>query len=291
MRTGDDFDRVLVSWFEAEATADGAATLLEATLDRTERLRPRAAWVVSLRDRAVRPWPPTESRVRTRLVYAALVAAIAAALAIGAALVVGQKTVMPAPPRACVGDPPTLCGYGAGVWTSAAFLPGLSLTLPNDRWYVRDLANRLELKTPPMNSAVQFQLDPVPFPAPAQPGSVDTGTVASLTDFIGRQPNLIVSNVGEQRTSRGIAMTTVDLKAADPRTCVKLFVPRARPDETNVVMVCHYAQRLHLVDLGGGHALSILLFAYDSQPATVERLDAGFAPILDSLRPPASFAP
>ena len=66
---------------------------------------------------------------------------------------------------------------------------------------------------------------------------------------------------------------------------------RANPTGAAIVETNHYAQRLHLVDLGGGHVLSILVIAYDSDPETVRRTDATFAPILDSIRPPPSFSP
>ena len=42
--TTRDLDTALASFFEREATADGAATILEAALERTSRRRPRPAW-------------------------------------------------------------------------------------------------------------------------------------------------------------------------------------------------------------------------------------------------------
>src|SRR4029453_12277160 len=69
MTARDDFDRTLVSWFESEASADGAAPLLEATLDRTSRRRPRPAWLVGLRDRPAGPRVPVTGPVPKRLAY------------------------------------------------------------------------------------------------------------------------------------------------------------------------------------------------------------------------------
>lgn len=292
MTARDDFDRTLASWFESGASADGAATLLEATLDRTSRRRPRPAWVVGLRDRTAGPWVPVSGPVPKRLAYVALVVLIAVAIVIGAALVAGQRTPPPAPLRGCVGEPPTLCGFGAGEWTSAVFLPGLSLTLPTDKWYTRELADRIELKALPMTSLVEFKLDPIPRPEPWEPRPDVSGTRASIAAWMARDPGLIVTRATERRTTTGLAMSTFDIAPLDPGSCAFLFVNRDHPHvHASLLDICHYTYRWHLVEIGAGHTLSILLTALDSTTRTLDSLDAASAPIIDSIKPPASFAP
>lgn len=289
MTTRDDFDSVLGSWLEAEAIADGAATLLERTLAVTAQRRPRPAWIAHADGARRARLLPIDDRGRSRLAYAMLLAAAIVALLVGAVFFAGQRPPRLSQPLACAGVDTALCGHTAGRWTSQTFTPGLMLTWPNDAWYTRDLPDRLELKTMPMTSAVIVHLDPLPAgPGPEQERA---GDVASLIRWLRTAPGAVIEMVGERTTPTGLRVTTWDIRAIDPRAPVALFVPRENPAAPAIVEANHYAQRLHLVDLGGGHVLSILVVAYDSDHETVRRTDTKFDPILDSIRPPASFSP
>jgi hypothetical protein len=295
MTTNDRLDPTLAWWFESEARTDGAATLLEATLAQTGRRSPRPARLAALRQGSLGPLMRPASPTTRRLAYAALLAGAIATALIGSVFLAGQHDARPAPSLLCVGEPPDLCAQPAGAWTSAALLPGLAMAFPSEGWWTRDRVDRIELKTAPMASAVLLQLDPVPFPQPWQPQPDRSGTIASLTAWLRLHPGLIATDVGERRTPGGLAIATFDLEAAGAEQpgglCAKLFVPRASPQESNATLVCHYAQRMHLLDLGDGHRLSILIVAYDSSPGTVRALDEKFGPILDSIRPPPSIEP
>ena len=160
--TTRDLDAALASFFEREATADGAATILEAALEQTSRRRPRPAWVTAVRGVTVGPTLALDPRTRSRIGYALVLAALLAAIVVGALFLAGTRPPRLSESRPCVGQPATLCGHTAGVWTSESFLPGLTLTWPNDGWYTRDLPGQLEVKTLPMTSAVIVHLDPLP---------------------------------------------------------------------------------------------------------------------------------
>ena len=285
--TTRDLDAALASFFEREATADGAATILEAALEQTSRRRPRPAWVTAVRGATVGPTLARDPRTRSRIGYALVLAALLAAIVVGALFLAGTRPPRLSESRPCVGQPATLCGHTAGVWTSESFLPGLTLTWPNDGWYTRDLPGQLEVKTLPMTSAVIVHLDPLP--AALNPGT--TGDVASLLRWLRDTPGVTIETVAKRMTRAGLSVTTFDIRSVDPGTTVALLVARANPTGAAIVETNHYAQRLHLVDLGGGHVLSILVIAYDSDPESVRRTDATFAPILDSIRPPTSFTP
>jgi hypothetical protein len=291
MTTDGDLDRTLATWFEREARADGAATLLEATLAETSRRRPQPAWRAGLGGgRLGRIFEP-DDRTLARLRYAAIVAALAAALAVVGLIAVGQQQpVRRAPSLFCVGQPATLCSYGAGEWTSTSFLPGLTVTFPDDSWYARDLPDVLELKQAPMNSAVYVQLDPVPAASALDGGASPATDVAGIVEWLERNGAAQVVRLGDRKTPNGLSMTSLDVRATDPRKQVKLLVVRG--DEDNLVLAAsHYEQRLHLVDVGDGHVLSIHVMAFNSSHATVVATDKAFDAILDSLRPPASIAP
>jgi hypothetical protein len=283
----DDVDRMLGSWFEQEARADGAAVILEAVLDQTHGRRPRPAWAARLHDGSLRASTTLDQPAVRRAGYLLLAALLVAAVVVAALLAAGQRPPRHSEPLACVGADANLCGHTAGAWSSQSFLPGLTLTWPNDEWYSRDLPDRLELKALPMTSAVVVQLDPVPAgpSSGGEPGRA--GDVASLVQWLRAAPGATVEVVGERTSPAGLVVTTLDFRAVDPRSPVSLLVGRANPAGAPTVEANHYAQRLHLVDLGGGHVLSILVVAYDSNPDNVLRTDATFRPILDSVRPPA----
>jgi hypothetical protein len=290
MTTNGDLDRTLATWFEREARTDGAATLLEATLGVTSRRRPRSAWEIAIRDGTLGWFPPAGRQGLARLRVVAIVVVLAVAFAVVGLLVAGGQQPPPAPPSPrpsslCVGDPATLCSQPAGDWTSAFFIAGLTATFPDDGWYVRDLPDRVELKTAPMTSQAMILLDPIPEPESWEPSPDLSGTVPSLLDWLGRNPAVSLGEVSTHETRTGLAVTTFDVSAGGEGRCVQTLNTRANGVATHLIEVCHYVQRLHLVDLGGGHVLAILLVAFDSNPVTLDRFDAAFAPILDSLRP------
>ena len=140
-----DLDTSLAALFEREATDDGAAAILESALGRTSRLRPRPAWIAALRHSSAGTRVASDPMTRSRLGYALILAALLAALVVGALFLAGQRPPRISLPRACVGVDAALCGHTAGVWTSESFLPGLTLTWPNDGWYARDLPGQLEV--------------------------------------------------------------------------------------------------------------------------------------------------
>ena len=291
MTTDGDLDRTLATWFERQARTDGAATLLDATLAETSRRRPQPAWRAGLSRGPFRPIFAPDSRTLTGFRYLAIVVALAVALAVIGLIAAGQQQpVRRAPSLFCVGQPATLCSYGAGEWTSTTFLPGLTVTFADDSWYVRDLPEFLELKQAPMNSAVFVQLDPVPAASALDGGASPAGDVAGIVEWLERKAAAQVVRLGERRTPNGLSVTSLDVRATDPREQVKLLVVRG--DEQNVVLAAsHYEQRLHLVDVGDGHVLAIHVMAFNSSHATVVATDAAFETILESLKLPAPLAP
>ena len=284
--TTRDLDGALASYFEREATADGAATILEATLEQTSRRGPRPGWVVAVRGMTVGPTLALGPRTRSRIGYALVLAALLAAIVVGALFLAGTRPPQLSESLPCVGQPATLCGHTAGVWTSATFLPGLTLTFPDDRWFTREQPEKLELKALPMTSSIIVQLDPLPAGPSSDHEPGRAGDVANLIRWLSAAPGAANEMVGERTTPAGLSVTTLDVKAADPRVPVGLLVARANPAGAAIVEANHYAQRLHFVDLGGGHVLSILVVAYDSNRDTVRRTDVTFRSILDSIRPP-----
>jgi hypothetical protein len=291
MTASNDLDRTLAEFLQREARSDGAAALLERTLATTRRRQPRPAWLALMRATSFGRSMGRHDRQLSRLRYVAVAALALAAIAVGALLLAGQATPRPRPSPICVGAPATLCSHSQGAWASAVFLPGLTMTFPNDDWYARDLADRIELKTPPMTSQVTVRLDPVPDPTTSEPNPNLSGDVASLIAWLRRDPTWTIEDVRRRTTPMGLALTRVALKAVDPGGCNHALVPRGAPDGTYVLDACHYAQRLYLLDMGNGHVLSILLVAYDGQVATLDQLDVIVAPILESIVPPASLRP
>lgn len=287
MTIRDDLDRQLGSWFEAEATADGAASLLERTLAVTSRRRPRPALAASIDVARPAMLLPIDNRTRTRLGYAALLAAAVALLVAAALFLAGQPPPPPSQPLGCVGEPPTLCGQSAGTWTSHTFLSGMTLTFPNDAWYIRETAAKLELKALPMTSLAELSFDPLLHSTSWDPNPDPSAGREVLAAWIERDPDVVVDKRSDRTTKSGLPMTTFHLHPVNPRACALLFVSRTVPDEhTSGLYLCHYAYRLHLLDLGGGHTLAILLTALDSQVQTLQTLDKATSPIVDSIRPP-----
>ena len=92
--TTRDLDAALASFFEREATADGAATILEAALEQTSRRRPRPAWVTAVRGVTVGSTLALDPRTRSRIGYALVLAALLAAIVVGALFLAGTR-----PPR------------------------------------------------------------------------------------------------------------------------------------------------------------------------------------------------
>jgi hypothetical protein len=164
------------------------------------------------------------------------------------------------------------------------------VTFADDSWFARDLPEFLEFKRAPMNSTVFVQRDPVPAGSAPASGPSPATDVASIVEWLDRQPGVAIDRLGRRQTPNGLWVTSLDVRATDPRKSVRLLV--ARSDEENVVLEAnHYQQRLHLVEVGDGHVLSIHVMAYDSSHATVVATDKAFDAILESLRPPSSPAP
>ena len=284
MTIHDDLERQLASWFEAEATDVGAASVLEQTLAVTARRRPRAAWAASIDGARPARLLPIDDRTRTRLSYAALLAAAIALLVAAALFLAGQRPPAPAPPLGCVGDPPNLCGYGAGQWSSSTLLPGLEVTLPGTGWYTRELPDRVEFKHLPMTSGLTFMLDPIPASTAAADRSFD-----GLVAFLSQQPQARLARSRSSQTATGLPIRVFDLTR--PRPAVVLLRLAADPDSDINVEANHYANRVYLVDIGRGRALAALVTAFDSQRATLRGFDDAVWPIIDSIRPPASTKP
>jgi hypothetical protein len=293
MTTTDGLDRTLGSWFEREASADGAATILDAALERTARRSPRPAWVASLHAGGAGTHSLLGQPAVRRLGYVAVAALVIASLLAAALFVAGNHLPPPARPLGCVGSPPTLCGNGAGEWESTAFLPGLSVTFPVDGWYVRDLPDHLEFKIAPMSSIATVDLDPIPAAEPWISEPDRPATVPTLVDWLARNESVILGRIVTLETATKLRTTTFDLTMAPQAegACRRVFGTRADPTGPHIIEACHYAQRLSLMDTGDGHVLAVIRIAYDSQPATLDRFDAEFAPILDSIRPPAPIGP
>jgi Tol biopolymer transport system component len=95
MTPRDDFDRLLSTWFEADAPAREPEHLLGRILAQTNRVRRRPGWL--LRDRWLSPQATTRFAVASRTVtWAALLALVAAAIIAGLVLVGSQHR--PPPP-------------------------------------------------------------------------------------------------------------------------------------------------------------------------------------------------
>lgn len=290
--TTRDLDAALATFFEREATADGAATILEAALERTSRRRPRSAWVTAVRGVTVGSTLALDPRTRSRIGYALALAALLAAIVVGALFLAGTHPPRLSESRLCVGEPATLCGHTAGAWTSATFVPGLTLTFPDDRWFTREQPEKLELKALPMTSLVELKVDPIPRVTAWEKWPDLSGSRESLATWIERDPEVIIDRRVDRTTPMGLPVTTFRLRPVDPGACAFVFVARATPTAHDSVLdLCHYAYRLHLLDIGGGHVLSILLTALDAQGQTLDTLEAGTTPIVDSIRPPATFQP
>jgi len=290
--TTRDLDAALASFFEREATADGGAAILEAALEQTSRRRPRPAWVAAVRGMTVGATPALDPRTRSRIGYALVLAALLAAIVVGALFLAGTRPPQLSESLPCVGQPATLCGHTAGVWTSTTFVPGLTLTFPDDRWFTREQPGKLELKALPMTSLVELKLDPIPRSTAWEKQPDLSGTRESLAAWIERDPEVIVDRRVDRMTAAGLPITTFRLRPVDPGACAFVFVARATPTAHDSVLdLCHYAYRLHLLDIGGGHVISALLTALDAQGQTLDTLEVGTMPIVDSIRPPPTFSP
>jgi hypothetical protein len=95
-RPGDDFDRLMAGWFEAEGRVREPIELVDHVLDRTRTARRSPRWLLS------EWWFPLEARPRLRSVgrpvlLVALLAAILLAAAFVAILVGGSRQRLPAP--------------------------------------------------------------------------------------------------------------------------------------------------------------------------------------------------
>jgi len=290
MTIRDDLDRQLGSWFEAEATADGTASVLERTLAVTSRRRPRPAWAASIDVARPTRFLPIDDRTRRRLGYGAMLAAAIGLLVAAALFLAGQRPPSPAPSLGCVGDPPNLCGFGQGTWSSTTFLPGLEVTLPGTGWYSRDVPDRLEFRHLPMTSGLTFMLDPIPPVAAAASAAAREGSFDGLVGFLAQQPQVRVATSRSLLTATGLPIRGFDL-ATKPRPAVVLLRIRAYPEGNLTIEADHYANRLYLVGIGDGHVLAALVTAFDSQPATLHRFDETVWPIIDSMRPPGSIKP
>ena len=287
MTTRDDFDRVLGAWLEAEATDDGAASVLERTLAVTARRRPRPAWAASIDFARPPRLLPIDDRSRTRLGYAVLLAAAIALLVAAALFLAGQRPPSPAPSLGCVGDPPNLCGFGQGTWSSTTFLPGLEVTLPATGWYSRDVPDRIEFRHLPMTSGLTFMLDPIPTAGVTASAGAGNGSFDNLVAFLAQQPQVRVATPRSPLSAIGLPIRAFDLETM-PRPAVVLLRSRDDAAGTFSIEADHYANRLYLVGIADGHVLAALVTAFDSQPATLHRFDDAVWPIIDSIRPPAS---
>jgi Tol biopolymer transport system component len=94
MTLHDEFDRLLSAWFEADAPVREPEHLLDRVLAQTHRVRRRPGWL--LRDRWLSPKATTRFAVASRtLIYAALLALVAAALIVGLSIVGSQQRLPP----------------------------------------------------------------------------------------------------------------------------------------------------------------------------------------------------
>jgi hypothetical protein len=210
----------------------------------------------------------------------------------GALFLAGQRPPRPSQPLACVGEPANLCGHTAGLWTSSTFLPGMTVTFPSDAWYTRESARALEVKALPMVADVLFALDPVPAAAPGAPPPPTVAAGTELATWLERVPGVRIDRFQPRATQTGLPVTTLDVSAARPPGGFPLLVdPAGTFNHGYVLEASHYVQRVHLVDIGGGHVLLVLVVAYDSSHDTVDAADRAFAPILDSIRPPSAVGP
>ena len=96
-RTSPEFDRLMTAWFDAEARVHEPDDLLDRTISRTARTRPRPAWLLPER------WIPMELTMRrvrsprfTRYVVILAVLILVTTLAIAVAVIGSQRRV-PAP--------------------------------------------------------------------------------------------------------------------------------------------------------------------------------------------------
>ena len=96
-RTSPEFDRLMTAWFDAEARVHEPDDLLDRTISRTARTRPRPAWLLSER------WIPMELTMRrvrsprfTRYAVILAVLILVTTLAIAVAVIGSQRRV-PAP--------------------------------------------------------------------------------------------------------------------------------------------------------------------------------------------------
>lgn len=95
-RSGDDFDRLMTSWMEAEGRAREPAELLDRALDRTRQARRRPRWLVP------EWWTSMQNIARLQAVWRPaplllLLAALLVALAFVAVLSGGSQRKVPAP--------------------------------------------------------------------------------------------------------------------------------------------------------------------------------------------------
>jgi hypothetical protein len=139
---------------------------------------------------------------------------------------------------------------------------------------------------------VLFALDPVPVPLPGAPPHSTIASGAELATWLERVPGVRIDRFQPRATPTGLAVTTLDVSAVRPPGGFPLLVdPEGTSNHGYVLEASHYVQRVHLVDIGGGHVLLVLVVAYDSNHDTVIAADRAFAPILDSLRPPSDVGP
>ena len=217
---------MLAACFEREASADGAATILEVALEKTRRRRPRPAWLAGLHG----------GTTRRSMVLAGRASAASAtswsrrcwpAVVLGALLLAGQRGRRPRRSLPCVGDPPSLCGFGAGEWTSTSFLPGLTRRS-------RATAGTRGCSRPPrvQTSADDLGIDLLSRPAPGRGRrrfrAARDGTLDGLADFLG-EPRVSSTAVAirPDECCRRCPVRAFDLKAIS-KPSVGLL--RLRPD-------------------------------------------------------------
>ena len=143
-----------------------------------------------------------------------------------------------------------------------------------------------------MTSLVELKLDPIPTEHAPGRSARPLRHAREPRGLDRARPEVIVDRRVDRTTPAGLPITTFRLRPVDPGACAFVFVARATPTAHDSVLdLCHYAYRLHLLDIGGGHVISVLLTALDAQGQTLDTLRGRTTPIVDSIRPPPTFQP
>jgi hypothetical protein len=199
----------------------------------------------------------------------------------------------------------TLPALAAGAYTSKTFIPGMAFTLSAGSWY-RLIDERAVLSLIPvadLNATMAVWLDPYLVDALGTHRPGVSSTPAGFSDWLTKDPNLLVSKRAAVVFNNATPATVLDLAVsttatnedatcpADRRPCVVLIKLNGNPNGQpwDIGMAQGDRMRLYVVGVGDAASQRTLVVALEaSSPAAFDRLAALAEPVLSTLQLPAT---